>query len=103
MFPESRYRKTEGLGVWEHRGKVAIVGLGNSPTSRRWDGTLETSLGAWTMLAAQKALDEAGITVDDVDGVISCDKGMGMTGVVMLVKAVVISKLPMTVKMVLVE
>ena len=29
MFPESRYRKTEGLGVWEHRGKVAIVGLGN--------------------------------------------------------------------------
>lgn len=77
MFPESRYRKTEGLGVWEHRGKVAIVGLGNSPTSRRWDGTLETSLGAWTMLAAQKALDEAGITVDDVDGVISCDKGMG--------------------------
>jgi len=77
MFPESRYRKNEGLGIWEHRGKVAIAGIGNSPSVRRWDGSLETSLGAWTILAAQKALDEAGISIDDVDGVVSCPVGMG--------------------------
>lgn len=76
-FPEARYRRNEGLGVWEHRGKVAIAGLGVSPTSRRWDGTLETSLGAWSLIAAQNALDEAGISVDDVDGVVSCPDGMG--------------------------
>lgn len=25
--PQSAYRKREGLGVWEHRGKVAAVGI----------------------------------------------------------------------------
>ena len=34
--PETMYRSVEGLGVWEHRGKVAAVGVGHSPTSRRW-------------------------------------------------------------------
>ena len=28
MAPESMYRSTEGLGIWEHRGKVAAVGIG---------------------------------------------------------------------------
>ena len=37
--PASMYRATEGLGVWEHKGKVAAVGIGHSPTVRRWDGT----------------------------------------------------------------
>ena len=37
--PASWYRTTEGLGLWEHRGKVAAVGVGHSPTARRWDGT----------------------------------------------------------------
>ena len=31
MAPESMYRSTEGLGVWEHRGQVAAVGIGHSP------------------------------------------------------------------------
>ncbi|MCH7705706.1 MAG: hypothetical protein IIB33_01500 [Chloroflexi bacterium] len=79
MFPTARYRSKEGLGVWEHRGKVAIVGVGNSPTARRWDENLETSVGAWTIIAAQKALDDAGISKDDVDGVIACPQGMGDT------------------------
>ena len=43
--PASMYRTTEGLGLWEHRGKVAAVGVGHSPTARRWDGTPETSCG----------------------------------------------------------
>jgi acetyl-CoA acetyltransferase len=77
MFPEARYRKNEGLGLWEHRGKVAIVGMGVSPTARRWDESLDTSLGAWTMLAVQKALDEAGISKEEIDGVVSCPDGMG--------------------------
>ena len=31
-------RDKDGLGVWEHRGKVAIAGYGHSPIDRRWDG-----------------------------------------------------------------
>ena len=44
--PASMYRATEGLGVWEHKGKVAAVGIGHSPTTRRWDGTAENTMGA---------------------------------------------------------
>ncbi len=33
--PQSMYRSEEGLGIWEHRGKVAAVGIGHSPTERR--------------------------------------------------------------------
>ena len=32
--PASMYRTTEGLGIWNHRGKVAAVGIGHSPTAR---------------------------------------------------------------------
>ena len=31
-------RDKDGLGVWEHRGKVAVAGFGHSPVDRRWDG-----------------------------------------------------------------
>ena len=77
MAPASVYRRDEGLGVWEHRGKVAVAGYGQAPTARRWDGSLETSLGAWQILAVQKCLDDAGITIDDIDGVVACPQGMG--------------------------
>jgi hypothetical protein len=30
------YRVEEGLGLWEHRGKVAVVGIGHSPTFRQY-------------------------------------------------------------------
>ena len=40
IAPDSIYRSTEGLGVWEHKGKVAAVGIGVSPTARRWDERL---------------------------------------------------------------
>ena len=75
--PDSIYRRKEGLGVWEHRGKVAVAGIGQAPTARRWDGTLETSLGAWQILAVQRCLEDAGISPDDVDGVVACPGGMG--------------------------
>ncbi len=49
VSPASMYRTEEGLGVWEHRGKVAAVGIGHSPTLRRWDGKADTSVGAWSL------------------------------------------------------
>ena len=67
-------RDKDGLGVWEHRGKVAVAGVGHSPVDRRWDGvSMDKTLGAYTILACQKAMDEAGVTADQVDGVICCD------------------------------
>lgn len=70
-------RNKEGLGLWEHRGKVAVAGVGHSPVERRWDENLEHSLGAYSMLAAQRALDDAGLSIDDVDGMISCPGPLG--------------------------
>ena len=77
-WPNSRLRTKAGLGVWEHRGKVAVAGIGFAPTMRRWDGTdLSNAVGALTIVAAQKALDDAGITKDQIDGVVACPIGMG--------------------------
>ena len=70
MAPESMYRSTEGLGVWKHRGKVASVGIGHSPTARRWDGKPETSVGALSILALRKAIADAGVAPDQVDGLV---------------------------------
>ncbi len=71
------YRSNEGLGVWEHRGKVAVVGIGMSPTARRWDETVGTSVAAWSILAARRALEDAGVSPDQVDGVVTCPSGLG--------------------------
>ncbi|MBF8267576.1 MAG: putative thiolase [Dehalococcoidia bacterium] len=71
------YRSKDGLGVWEHRGKVAAVSYGYSPCDRRWDENLEHSLGAYSMIAAKKALEEAGIRLDQVDGVVSAPGPIG--------------------------
>jgi len=68
--PQSVYRDKEGLGIWEHRGKVAAVGIGHSPTARRWDGTPENSLGANTIDAIQKAMEDAGVSPGQVDGLV---------------------------------
>src|SRR3954471_1219084 len=67
-------RDKDGLGVWEHRGKVAIAGYGHSPVDRRWDGvSMDKTLGAYAMLACEKAMADAGVTKDQIDGVICCD------------------------------
>ena len=68
--PESMFRSEEGLGVWEHRGKVAAVGIGHGPTSRRWDGGRDTSVGAITILAMRRAMEDAGVDPADVDGLV---------------------------------
>ena len=66
----SMYRINEGLGLWEHRGKVAAVGVGHSPTARRWDGTAETCVGAWSILALRRAIEDAGVSPDQIDGLV---------------------------------
>ena len=68
--PASMYRATEGLGLWEHRGKVAAVGVGHSPTARRWDGKPGTSVGANSILALRRAIEDAGVSPDQVDGLV---------------------------------
>ena len=67
-------RDTDGLGVWEHRGKVAVAGFGHSPVDRRWDETsMDKTLGAYSMLACELAMEDAGVTPDQIDGVICCE------------------------------
>jgi acetyl-CoA acetyltransferase len=66
------YRTEEGLGVWPYRGKVAAAGIGHSPTLRRWDGDPQTSIGAWTILAIRKAIEDAGVAPDQIDGLVLC-------------------------------
>src|SRR6266571_313879 len=68
--PNSLYRDKEGLGVWEHRGKVAAVGVGHSPAGRRWDGTAENTIGAWAIQAIRKAIADAGVDPNQVDGIV---------------------------------
>lgn len=59
-----------GTGVWPGRGKVAAVGVGVSPTDRRWDSDPQTSVGAYSLIAAKRAMDDAGVSPDQVDGLV---------------------------------
>ena len=70
IAPASMYRSTEGLGVWEHRGKVAAVGIGVSPTARRWDEKTDSSVGALSILALRRAIEDAGVSPDQVTGLV---------------------------------
>ena len=76
MTAQNQYswrRDREGLGVWEHRGQVAVAGFGHSPVDRRWDGTsMDQTLGAYSILACQRAMDDAGVTAEEIDGVRCC-------------------------------
>ena len=68
--PISMYRTEEGTGLWEHRGKVAAVGVGHSPTARRWDGKPETSVGANSIMALRRAIEDSGVSPDEIDGLV---------------------------------
>ena len=69
-------REIEPLRTWEHRGKVALVGRGHSTTDRRWDGeSMDKTLGAYAIIATQAAVEDAGITMDEVDGIITSPGG----------------------------
>jgi len=70
-------RSGTNLGIWPHRGKVAAVGVGYSPTARRWDEKAETSLGAMSIVAARAAIEDAGVSPDQIDGVITSPNGLG--------------------------
>jgi len=68
--PRDTYRSGEGLGVWEHRGKVAAIGIGHAPTCRRWDNDPDTSVGAISIFALRQAMEDAGVDPADVDGLV---------------------------------
>ena len=69
-------RNKEPLGIWEHRGKVALAGRGHSTTDRRWDGvSMDQTLGAYAIIAAQNAMEDAGLSPDEVDGIITSPGG----------------------------
>lgn len=70
MTPNSWHRNRDGLGTWHGRGKVAATGVGVSPTARRWDEKPETSMGALTLIAIRKAIEDAGISPSEIDGLI---------------------------------
>ena len=62
----------EGMGLWEHRGKVAVVGWGQSYIQRRWDGVdLERSCGGTSKESILKAISDAGISLDEIDGLMT--------------------------------
>lgn len=64
------FRTDPNPKVWEHRGKVAAVGVGHSPTARRWDGKPETTVGAWSIMALRQAIEDAGVSPDQIDGLV---------------------------------
>lgn len=70
IAPNSWHRNREGLGLWEGRGKVCATGVGTSPTARRWDEKPETSMGALTIIAIRKAIEDAGIAPSEIDGIV---------------------------------
>ncbi len=62
----------DGLGVWgaPRQGRSGRVSDIRRSTAR-WDGVaMDQTLGAYCILACQKAMDEAGVTPDQIDGVI---------------------------------
>jgi len=71
------YRTEEGLGLWEHRGKAVAVGIGHSPAVRRWDEKIETSVAAWSIMALRNAMEDAGVSPDQVDGLVIGPGGLG--------------------------
>src|ERR1700676_3802451 len=68
--PRDWFRNRDGLGLWEGRGKVVATGVGTSPTARRWDEKPETSMGAMSIIAIRKAIADAGISPDEIDGLV---------------------------------
>jgi acetyl-CoA acetyltransferase len=68
--PPDFYRTKEGLGIWKGKGNVVAVGIGVSPTTRRWDWNPETSVGSWSIIALRRAMEDAGVKPEEVDGLV---------------------------------
>jgi hypothetical protein len=61
------------LGEREHHGKVALAG-GHGPVTGRWNGvSMDRTLGAYSILVCQKAVNEPGVIPDQIGGIICCD------------------------------
>ena len=54
------------------RGEAAVVGLAEWPAERRYDGPRAFTLEQWASLA-REALEDAGLGLDDVDGLVCSD------------------------------
>lgn len=67
------------MGKWDDSGKIAVVGIGHAPCYRRWDERPETSLGSLAMIAAQNAVDDAGLKLSDIDGITAHPAPLGGT------------------------
>ena len=73
-------RTAEGLGLWEHSGEVAVTGYGYSPIDRRWDGvSMDKTYGAYAIIALQRAIEDSGLSPDDIDGLMVCPDSAGDT------------------------
>jgi hypothetical protein len=71
-------RTAEGLGVWEHSGKVAITGYGYSDLERRWDGvSMDKTYGAYAVQALQRTIADSGLSPDEIDGLMVCPDPAG--------------------------
>jgi hypothetical protein len=44
--------------------------VGHSPTARRWDGKPDSSVGAWSILAIRRAIEDAGVDPATIDGLV---------------------------------
>ena len=69
--PASWFRTQDHPGIWEGKGKVVAVGVGHSPAARRWDGTPENSMGAWSIIALRRAMEDAGVKPEEIDGLVT--------------------------------
>jgi hypothetical protein len=68
-------RDKDGLGIWEHRGKVAAAGVGHSPVDRHWDEvSMDKMLGAYRSWPARRRWTKPGVTPDPVDGEVTCEE-----------------------------
>jgi acetyl-CoA acetyltransferase len=66
-------RTEEGLGIWPGRGKVTIQGWGLSDITPRWDGkSMGLALGALAMSACERAMEDAGVAPEEIDGLLCC-------------------------------
>ena len=63
--------------MWKHSGKVAYAGVGHAEVYRRWNEEAETSLGALAIIAASRAIEDCGLTVDDIDGIFTAPGPLG--------------------------
>ncbi len=63
--------------MWEHSGTVAYAGVGHAEVYRRWNEEPETSLGSLAITAASRAIEDCGLTINDIDGIFSAPGPLG--------------------------